>query len=105
MKLREKTMGESESFHRQTFADGRVTVAGDRVAVAETLGAGSADPGPADLGTVSGDGTPATLGTGVAASDATQQGPADLAAAPGASATASNAADSVGSHAKGAYDT
>src|SRR5262245_60528728 len=99
MKLRGRTMGESESFDRETLADGRATAAGDRVAVAGTLGAGSADPGPADPGAESGAGTPATLGTGVAAGDATQQGPADLAAAPGAGATASNAADSAGSHA------
>src|SRR5262245_33310564 len=99
MKLRGKTMGESESFDRETFADGPATATDDGDASACTLGAGSADPGPADPGAVSGDGTPATLGTGVAAGDATQKGPADLAAATGAGATASNAADSPGSHA------
>ena len=92
-------MGEAESSDRETFADGPATAADDGVAAACTVGADSADPGPADLDAGIGYGTPATLGTGVAAGDATQQGPADLAAAPGAGATASNAADSAGSHA------
>src|SRR5262249_24327578 len=94
-----RTMGEAEHSDREALEDIPATVADHVDRSASTVGAASAESGPADLGAEDGDGKPATLGTGVAAGDATQQGLADLAAAPGAGATALTAADSPGSHA------
>jgi WD40 repeat protein len=83
---------------REARADLAATAADRGDPSACTVGADSADSGPADLGAVSRDGTLATLGTGAAAGDATR-GPADLTATPGAGATAGAATDAPGSHA------
>jgi tetratricopeptide (TPR) repeat protein/tRNA A-37 threonylcarbamoyl transferase component Bud32 len=91
-------MGEAESFERDTLADVPATAADDGDAAARTVGADSADTGPADIDVESGDGRHAPLGSEAEAGDATQ-GLADLTATTGAGATALTAADSPGSHA------
>ena len=75
-------MGEAEHIDRETLADVPATATDDGDPSACTVGADSADSGPADLDAEDRDGKPAPLRSGATAGDATR-GPADLDAATG----------------------